>query len=82
MKWIAFSIFVSSLVISFHYVWINRLEIQNTKLYEIPFVTIFNKWTGNYCVFIPSQNVLKDYLNTVDDFKHCKINVDGKVTFP
>ena len=50
MKWIALSIVVSSLIISFHYVWINRFEMKTQTRNGVPVVLIINKWTGGNCV--------------------------------
>ena len=48
MKLLSISILVAALIISFHFVWINRIEIKRAD--EWSFV-IFNKWNGNHCVF-------------------------------
>ena len=48
MKLLSISILVAALIISFHFVWINRIEIKRAD--EWSFV-IFNKLNGNHCVF-------------------------------
>ena len=83
MKWIAFSIFVSSLIISFHYVWINRIEIKavtSLKANESPVYTIFNKWTGNHCVFTPRKDEVRE--ENKDLFYWCEMPSAIKITLP
>ena len=79
MKWIAFSIFVSSLIISFHYVWINRLEMRTQTIDSIPFVLIINKWTGSNCVTGGTrfQEVFQRY-----GYENCESNKNGKIILP
>ena len=79
MKWVALSIFVSSLVISFHYVWINRFEMKTQTINKVPSVLIINKWTGSHCLTTGSEveQVFKSL-----GYKICKNSKAGKITFP
>lgn len=79
MKWIAFSIFVSSLVISFHYVWINRFEMKTQTRNGVPVVLIINKWTGGNCV---TSSLI--YQNTLEEFgiEICDTKLNGNIILP
>ena len=87
MKLLSFSILFGSLLISFNYVWINRIEV--IKYDDLHYI-LLNKWTGKQCYFSGYQEERKDYneqyvLDTnVIDF--CKVidsvKTDNKVIFP
>ena len=53
MRLQSFSILFGSLLISFNYVWINRIEVIK---YDKRSYVLLNKWTGNHCVFIPDDD--------------------------
>jgi len=79
MKWIALSIVVSSLIISFHYVWINRFEMKTQTISSIPFVLIINKWTGGNCV--TSSSIYQKTLEKLG-FENCESNQNGNIILP
>ena len=82
MKLLSFSILFGSLLISFNYVWINRISV--TKLdstqSQPPSMVLLNKWTGNHCVFLVSPEWRDS--NTYYEQKECEVDDMGKVTFP
>ena len=80
MKWIALSIFVSSLIICFHYVWINRLEMRTQNLDGVPGVLIINKWTGNNCVLTGGAQLQKAFERY--GYENCESNKNGKIILP
>ncbi len=78
MKLLSLCIILSSLIISFHYVWINRLHLKE----EMPGITlIVNKWTGNHCVFSYDSNLIKEYISA-SKITACQVDENGKITFP
>ena len=82
MKWIALSIVVSSLIISFHYVWINRIIIESNNLTSRDYITVINKWTGNHCLFFPNKKIRKRYGKSNILYNSCIVDKEGKITFP
>ena len=78
MKLLSFSILLGSLLITFNYVWINRIGIINqTDTHSV----LLNKWTGKHCVFFIAESVRDDQKER-DIWKTCEIDENGKVTFP
>ena len=78
MKLLSISIVFGFLLLSFNYVWMNRIEIKND---QSAFVLI-NKWTGNHCVFAidkRDQIFLKEKRNRV---LACDVDEKGKIIFP
>ena len=78
MKLLSFSIILGSLLFSFHYVWINRIEI--IKLNDRSAI-IYNKWTGNHCVFSPLKRMRNDTRFT-DEITPCEVDKNGKIRYP
>lgn len=78
MKLLSLSIVLGSLLISFHYVWINRIEIVNLNdRYSI----IYNKWTGKHCVFSHLKRMRNDTRFT-EEINSCNVDKNGKIQFP
>lgn len=78
MKLLSISIVFGFLLLSFNYVWMNRIEIKND---QSAFVLI-NKWTGNHCVFAvdkKDRNFLRTKVITV---LACDVDEKGKIIFP
>ena len=78
MKLLSISILVAALIISFHFVWINRIEIKRAD--EWSFV-IFNKWNGNHCVFHAAKMGRKNK-RVLTQFNNCIVNEYGKINLP
>ena len=78
MKLLSFSIILGSLLFSFHYVWINRIEIM--KLNDRSTI-IYNKWTGNHCVFSHLKRMRNDTRFT-DEITSCEVDKNGKIRNP
>ena len=78
MKLLSLSIVLGSLLISFHYVWINRSEIVNLNDRSS---IINNKWTGNHFVFSHLKRMRNDTRFT-DEINSCKIDKDGRIQYP
>ena len=78
MKLLSFSIILGSLLFSFHYVWINRIEI--IKLNDRSTI-IYNKWTGNHCVFSHFKRMRNDTRFT-NEITSCEVDKNGKIRFP
>ena len=78
MKLLSTSILVAALIISFHFVWINRIDIKRAN--DMSFV-LFNKWNGNHCVFYQSNNS-RNNKKVLTEFYNCEVNEDGKITLP
>ena len=78
MKLLSFSIILGSLLFSFHYVWINRIEIL--KLDDRSTI-IYNKWTGNHCVFSHLKRMRNDTRFT-DEINSCEVDKNGKIRYP
>ena len=78
MKLLSISILVAALIISFHFVWINRIEIKRAD--EWSFV-IFNKWNGNHCVFHTAKMGRKNK-SVLTQFNNCIVNEYGKINLP
>ena len=78
MKLLSTSILVAALIISFHFVWINRIDIKRAN--DMSFV-LFNKWNGNHCVFYQANNSRKNK-KVLTEFNNCEVNEDGKITLP
>ena len=75
MKLLSLSIVLGFLLISFHYVWINRLEIVNLNDRSS---IIYNKWTGNQCVFSHLKR-MRNYTRLTDEKNSCKVDKDGRI---
>ena len=77
MKLLSFSILLGSLLITFNYVWINRISIiSQTDTGSV----LMNKWTGHHCVLIFSEGArvwVKE-----NDIKVCDVDENGKIRFP
>ena len=78
MKLLSFSIILGSLLFSFHYVWINRIEIM--KLNDRSTI-IYNKWTGNHCVFSHLKRMRND-TRFIYEITSCEVDKNGKIRFP
>ena len=77
MKLSSFSFILDSLLISFYYVWINRVEI--IKLNDRSAI-IYNKWTGNHCVFSHLKRMRNDTRFT-GEITSCEVDKDRKIRF-
>ena len=78
MKMLCFSILLGSVIISFHYVWIKRIEIINANDTSS---VIYNKWTGDHCVFFPVKSA-RDNNRVMSEMNVCKVDEDGKIEYP
>ena len=78
MKLLSLSIVLGSLLISFHYVWINRIEI--VKLNDRSSI-IYNKWTGNHYVF-SHLKIMRNDTRFTDEIISCKVDKNGKIIYP
>ncbi len=78
MKLLSLSMVLGSLLISFHYVWINRIEI--VSLNDSSSI-IYNKWTGNHCVFSQLKRMRNDTRFT-NEIISCKVDKNGKIKYP
>tara|TARA_A100001015_G_scaffold225972_1_gene255190 strand:+ start:676 stop:933 length:258 start_codon:yes stop_codon:yes gene_type:complete len=85
MKLLSFSIVLSSLIFSFQYAWTNRLEFKNadlkTKIALKGYTVIFNKWTGNHCIFFASKGFYKDS-SARKNLTLCKVDKNGRIVYP
>ena len=68
------------LIISFHYIWINRIEI---KPVGDGMSIIVNKWTGNYCSIHYAEKV-NERMKASSSTKAtvCQFDENGKIIFP
>ena len=78
MKLLSFSILFGSLLISFNYVWINRISVIK---YEDKSFVLLNKWTGKHFVFIVDRDN-RDFKKPYYDLTLCGVDKNGKVTLP
>ena len=78
MKLLSTSILVAALIISFHFVWINRIDIKRAN--DMSFV-LFNKWNGNHCVFHTAKMGRKNK-RVLTQFNNCIVNEYGKINLP
>ena len=78
MKLLSFSIVLSFLLLSFNYLWMNRIEI---KYGESVFV-LFNKWTGNHCVFAIGKRDRSFLKKKGNSILVCDVDETGKIIFP
>ena len=85
MKLLSLCIILGSLIISFNYVWINRLDIRKisfeTSGEYLHVFLITNKWTGNHCV-LGTHKKDRNGLEGMFSFPVCKIDPNYKITFP
>ena len=72
------SIFFVYFLISFHYVFINSIEIVN--LNDRSYI-IYNKWTGKHCVFSHLKRMRNDTRFT-EEINSCNVDKNGKIQFP
>ncbi len=56
----------------------NRIEI--IKLNDRSAI-IYNKWTGNHCVFSHLKRMRND-LRVTDEITSCEVDKNGKIRFP
>ena len=76
MKLLSFSIFLSSLLFTFNYVWINRITvIEQSDKHSL----IINKWTGNHCIFY--NHTLHRFSPFSEDVVVCLVDA-GKIELP
>ena len=78
MKLISLCLVIASLIISFHYVWINRIETIRFNDYSF---MILNKWTGNHCIFHPSDSARNDK-RVKKEMTNCEVDDYGKIILP
>jgi len=78
MKLLSLVILLSSIIFTFNYVWINRIDIINQSATSS---TLLNKWTGNNCVFFDDKES-REFYETEDNFKLCPVTENGKIEFP
>jgi hypothetical protein len=77
MKLLSFSIFLSSLLFTFNYVWINRITvISQSNLNTV----LMNKWTGKHCVFYINEE-LRNHPN-FDATNNCRVDDNNKIELP
>ena len=79
MKLLSFSILFGSLLISFNYVWINRISVNQLAPGSM---VLLNKWTGNHCVLLFTDNAHKRKMSMESDIKICKVENREKVILP
>lgn len=77
MKLLSLVILLSSIIFTFNYVWINRIEIKN-KPNSISL--IINKWTGNHCYISPELDA-QEHIQEEGAIA-CMISKKGKIEFP
>jgi len=73
------SIILASLIISFSYMSINRIELTSMIGGERVYLAKDN-WTGKQCVFDPAAQV-KLYSTDKFNIPMCSINPDGSISF-
>tara|TARA_Y100000739_G_C20399442_1_gene369446 strand:+ start:313 stop:549 length:237 start_codon:yes stop_codon:yes gene_type:complete len=78
MKLLSFSIILGSLLISFHYFWVNRIEIKRANDMSL---VIFNKWTGDHCVFYQAESS-RNNKRVLREVTSCKVDKNGKIKYP
>jgi hypothetical protein len=78
MKLLSLVILLSSIIFTFNYVWINRIDIINQNASGS---VLLNKWTGSHCVFFKDK-FTREFYETEDNFKLCSYNENGKIEFP
>jgi len=78
MKLLSLVILLSSIIFTFNYVWINRLEIKNKGN---NFSLIINKWTGHHCYIQPDLDQQESNVADLDVIA-CVISKKGKILFP
>ena len=76
MKLLSLAILLSSIIFTFNYVWINRIDISNLSGWNV----LLNKWTGNHCVLLIKKENRENH--DEDDYKLCSVNENGKIEFP
>jgi len=74
------SIILASLIISFSYLSINRIEHTQMPGGELVYLAKDN-WTGKQCVFDPAAQV-KLYSTDKFNIPMCSVKPDGSITFP
>ena len=79
MKLLSFSILFGSLLISFNYVWINRISVN--QISGTVSMVLLNKWTGNHCVLLFTDDAFKRKVSN-EPFKICKVENREKVILP
>tara|TARA_S200000501_G_C20686168_1_gene683036 strand:- start:219 stop:458 length:240 start_codon:yes stop_codon:yes gene_type:complete len=67
---------ISILILSFSYIWSNRIEIKNWR--DGAFL-IINKWTGKQCIFHPDFEVQSKSYGTLIELCEGEL---GRIIFP
>ncbi len=78
MKLLSLCIILASIIISFNYVWINRIETN--RLNDFSFIML-NKWTGNHCIFHPSDRA-RNNKRVKEEMTNCEVDDYGEIRLP
>ena len=75
------------LLVAFLHVWGNRIEIQETPYGNPRHSIIYNKWTGNHCLFSESKAVREKFESEDLRYKKhqltvCAVDEHGKISLP
>ena len=77
MKFLSILIALGFLGVSFSYVWANKTE---ALVMDASMVLFINKWTGEYCVFLPAE-ILRDDDDARREYDLCWVETH-KVELP
>ena len=75
------------LLVAFLHVWGNRIEIQERSAdARIKYSIIYNKWTGNHCLFLESlkqrERFKRHYTRNRHQLTVCAVDKHGKISLP
>ena len=77
MKLLSLAILLSSIIFTFNYVWINRIDIKSV---DKNFTLLINKWTGHHCYITPELEYQEDIQE--QGIIACIFSKQGKIEFP
>ncbi len=73
-------------ILVFLFLYFNDVSLNTIDIRSAPAAkglsVLTNKWSGNYCIFAPIRQQLAEEKYAEETIPWCKVDENGKVTFP
>ena len=77
MKLLSVRIILRSLLISYHYVWLNEIGIKRAN--DVSLVS-FNKCTAIHCIVYQAESI-RNNEHVLHELNTCKVDKNGKIKY-